>query len=183
MSDIDIDFANRDDILSLIDTIPARLETGKIHPSGRYVTSIPYDPKTGLSTIDYKQAEERGYYKIDFLNMYVYQLIKDYAHYDKLLNEKTDYSKLLNKEFCKKVVHLGSHWDIVYDYKPNSTLQLAMILAIIRPGKRHLIGKSFDEIEKEIWKRNTDGYVFKKSHAISYAILVELHIKLLCEQE
>ena len=34
-----------------------------------------------------------------------------------------------------------------------------MILAMIRPGKRHLVGKSWEEIEKEVWiKGDNDTY-------------------------
>ena len=56
-----------------------------------------------------------------------------------------------------------------------------MFLAIIRPGKKHLMGKSWSEISKTVWDKGTDGYVFKKSHAISYSWLVAVHMNLLRE--
>jgi hypothetical protein len=63
----------------------------------------------------------------------------------------------------------------------NSIPRLAMFLALIRPAKRHLIGQSWADISKSIWDKNTDGYSFKKSHAVAYAHLVVVHMNLLEE--
>ena len=43
-ADIDIDLADREQLLQLIDAIPARQSNGRKHNSGVYVTDIPYDP-------------------------------------------------------------------------------------------------------------------------------------------
>ena len=53
-----------------------------------------------------------------------------------------------------------------------------MILAMIRPGKRYLVGKSWSEIEDpSLGKTDNNTYFFKKSHAYSYAmaIIVQLN--------
>ena len=66
-ADIDIDFADRDSVLKLIQHTPARqLHQGQVrrHNSGVYVTDIPYDPVNQCATIDYKTAEQRGYFKM-----------------------------------------------------------------------------------------------------------------------
>jgi DNA polymerase III alpha subunit len=63
----------------------------------------------------------------------------------------------------------------------NSIPRLAMFLALIRPAKKHLIGEAWSEVTKTIWDKNTDGYSFKKSHAIAYAHLVVVHMNLLEE--
>jgi len=61
--------------------------------------------------------------------------------------------------------------------------QLAAVLAMIRPAKRHLIGQSWDTVMKEVWTKPTnDEYYFKKAHAVSYAMAVIVHMNLLCEQ-
>ena len=61
--------------------------------------------------------------------------------------------------------------------------KLAMFLAVIRPAKRHLIGKPWAEVEKTVWTKPTDGsYYFKKSHSVSYAHLVVVNINLISEQ-
>jgi hypothetical protein len=74
--DIDIDFANRDLILSQIQYTTAILENKSKHNTGVYVTDIPRDSLTNLATIDYKVAEERGYFKLDFLNVNIYKDVK-----------------------------------------------------------------------------------------------------------
>ena len=83
-ADIDIDFADRNQLLELIQHTPARqLHQGQVrrHNSGVYVTNIPQDPVNQCAAIDYKVAEELGYFKIDLLNMSVYQLIASPEHY------------------------------------------------------------------------------------------------------
>ena len=80
MPDIDIDFADREQILSLIDHRIAKLDTNKKHNTGVYVTEIPHNPVDNLSTIDYKDAEDRGYFKLDFLNVSIYDKVKDEDH-------------------------------------------------------------------------------------------------------
>jgi hypothetical protein len=63
----------------------------------------------------------------------------------------------------------------------DSIPRLAMMLAVIRPGKKHLIGKTWRDIAKTVWDKGSDGYTFKKSHAIAYAQLVVVHMNLLEE--
>ena len=87
-ADIDLDFADREQVLKLIQHTPARQTVdGRVrkHNSGVYVTDIPYDPVNVCAAIDYENAEERGYFKIDLLNMSVYQLIKNPEHYTQML--------------------------------------------------------------------------------------------------
>ena len=64
--DIDLDFPDRDKILNIIPHVTATLDGKKKHNTGVYCHTIPVNPLTGLASIDYKTAEERGYFKIDF---------------------------------------------------------------------------------------------------------------------
>jgi len=184
-SDIDIDFADRDDILKHIEHTSARqdLEDAvRRHNSGVYVTEIPYDPVNDCASIDYESAEERGYVKIDFLNVNVYKLIRDNDHYTEMLNQEPNWSLLKNKDFVEKVIHIGNHHELIKDLEVNSIPRMAMFLALIRPGKRHLLGKDWATIAEDIWTVPDDGsYYFKKAHAVSYAVLVALHMNLLDE--
>ena len=69
-ADIDIDLADREQLLQLIRATPARqLHQGQVrrHNSGVYVTDIPQDPINGCAAIDYETAEQLGYFKIDLL--------------------------------------------------------------------------------------------------------------------
>ena len=99
-TDVDIDFADRDDILKLIKHTSAMQNNDqgiRRHNSGVYVTDIPYNPLTDTASIDYQTAEERGYFKIDFLNVNVYKLIKDQAHYDELMARDVPWLRLKDK--------------------------------------------------------------------------------------
>ena len=184
-SDIDIDFADREDILKLIEHTPARQdrEDGvRRHNSGVYVTEIPYDPINDCASIDYESAEERGYVKIDFLNVNVYKLIRDQQHYDQMLDQEPRWELLKDQSFVEKIIHIGNHYDLIKNMEVNSIPRMAMFLALIRPGKRHLLGKDWKTIAEDIWTvPDDDSYFFKRSHAVSYAVLVGLHMNLLSE--
>ena len=173
-ADIDIDFADRTQILELIQHIPARqVVDGQVrrHNSGVYVTDIPWDPVNQCAAIDYREAEQRGYFKLDFLNMSVYQGIRDQTHYDQLLTATPPWQQLQDPVFVERVVHIGNHYDLLQ--------RMAMFLAIIRPGKRHLVGRTWQDIAATVWDTAADGYTFKRSHAVAYAHLVTLHMNLL----
>jgi len=183
-TDVDIDFADRDDILKLIKHTSAMQNNDqgiRKHNSGVYVTDIPYNPLTDTASIDYQSAEERGYFKIDFLNVNVYKLIKDQAHYDQLMARDVPWARLQEREFFEQIIHIGNHYDLVGDLALDTIPRMAMFLALIRPAKRHLVGKTWADISKDIWTKTDDQYFFKKSHAVSYALLVTLHMKLLDE--
>ena len=83
--DIDIDFGNRDSILAKIVHAAASLEDNSKHNTGVYVTTIPKDPLTNQSTINYKEAEKRGYFKKDFLYVSIYNQIESEQHLQELM--------------------------------------------------------------------------------------------------
>jgi hypothetical protein len=185
-SDIDIDFADRSKILALINHTPASImdTSNKVapHNTGVYVTAIPTDPITNRASIDYKQAEQRGYIKLDFLNVNVYASVQDEQHLIRLMHTVPDWNKLYDKEFCQQLVHIGNHYDTLIKFPEpvNTIARLAMFLAVIRPAKRHLIGKPWSEVSKTIWESDPNGgYAFKKSHSVSYSHLVVAHMNLL----
>jgi hypothetical protein len=183
-ADIDLDFADRNKILSLIRHTPARQlhqEQVRRHNSGVYVTDIPYDPVNQCAAIDYESAEARGYFKIDFLNMSVYQLIKNPEHYKQMLNQEPDWAKLwTDTAWASQLVHVGNYTDLLKRMRPDSIPRMAAFISIIRPGKAHLQGKSWDQIFDSVWDGDSSqGYTFKKAHALSYSMLVALHMNLL----
>ncbi len=61
-----------------------------------------------------------------------------------------------------------------------------MFLALLRPGKKHLITKcqteGWDSIKDEIWLKTDDSYSFKKSHAVAYAHAIVVQINSICEK-
>jgi hypothetical protein len=185
-ADIDIDLANRDQLLKLIRSVPARqLHQGQIrrHNSGVYVTDIPYDPVNECSAIDYEQAEQLGYFKIDLLNMSVYQLIKDPEHYKAMLSQEPPWQQLwTDAEWAKQLVHVGNYTELLAAMKPDSIPRMAAFISIIRPGKAHLQNKSWAEVFESVWDGDDSrGFVFKHAHALGYSKLVALHMNLLSQ--
>jgi DNA polymerase III alpha subunit len=184
MPDIDIDFANRTQALDVLKHIDARLDSSsKKHNTGVYCTSIPYNPLTGVSTLDYKHAEDRGYFKIDFLNVSVYEGVTSKEHLTKLMETEPLWDLLLEDDFVNKLFHVNGHCGILREMKPQTIEQLAAVLAIIRPAKRYLIGKDWNTVNAEVWQRpDGDEYYFKKAHAIAYAHVIVVQMNLICEQ-
>ena len=190
LCDVDIDFLDREHALSLIPhAVASRLEDGvyKKHNSGIYLQKIPINPLTGLSSIDYEEAAIRGYFKIDFLNVSAYTGIRDEAHIEELLSIEPVWELLYEKDICDKLVHINGYHNLVEKLKPKSISELATVLALIRPGKRHLAIKcekeGFDSIKDEIWEKTIDkGYAFKRSHGLAYSHLIVMQLNLICQQ-
>ena len=180
--DIDIDFADRNEIISKIQHHSATLENGKKHNTGVYVTPIPHNPVDNLSTIDYKAAEDRNYFKIDFLNVSIYKDVRDEEHLEALINKEPMWDLLQYKEFTDQLFHVLGHDELMKKLKPDSIEKLAAALAIIRPAKRYLADRDWCDIFQEVWTKPADGqYYFKKAHSFSYAMAVVVHMNLICE--
>jgi len=182
-SDIDIDFGDRDKLLQLIKHTPAAMRNVKPmrkHATGVYITDVPYDPVNNMASIDYTVADKRGYFKLDLLNVHVYSQVRDEMHLIELMSEP-NWSKLKDPVFVEKLIHLNNQfYNLQKMPEPvDSIPRLAMFLAVIRPGKKHLIGERWVDVAKTVWDKGTDGYVFKKAHAIAYANLVVVHMNLL----
>jgi hypothetical protein len=181
-ADIDIDFADRDHVLKLIQHVPARQTAqGRRHNSGIYVTDIPWDAVNGCAAIDYEQAEQRGYFKLDFLNMSVYQLVRDNQHYQDMLARTPNWSRLWqDPTWAQQLVHVGNYTDLLATMRPDSIARMAAFIAIIRPGKAHLQDQPWDQVFASVWDGDDSrGFVFKKSHSVGYAQLVALHMNLI----
>lgn len=178
-TDIDIDFADREHVLKLISHVAAMIDENnkeRKHNTGVYFHRVPQNPFTGLATLDYKKAEQQGWFKIDLLNVGIYNNFTSNDEIDQLIEKEPQWELLEHKEIIEQLFHIHSHSDIVIMMKPRSIDQLAMVLAIIRPGKRHLVGKPWTEIEQEVWTKTNDVYSFKRSHAIGYAMAIVLQM-------
>lgn len=185
--DVDIDVGNRDLILEKIKHIPASMRNItpiRKHASGIYPCSIPYDPINAMAAISYETAQERGYFKLDILNVHVYEKVKSEEHLISLMCEP-DWSMLNDRKIVEQLIHLNGQFDNIRKMPEpiNNIPRLAMFLAVIRPAKRHLIGKTWQEVNKTVWDRDVDGYSFRKSHAIGYGHLVAVHMNLIKEEE
>lgn len=189
MPDIDLDLADRNKLLAKIKYISASIiddSNIRRHNTGIYCQDIPYNALTNTANINYKEAEHRGYFKIDFLNVHVYQQVKNEQHLESLLAQDPDWERLYDQKFCEKLIHINNHYDTLITMPEAVTTieRMAMFLAVIRPGKRHLIGLPWEEVAKTVWEKPDDGsYYFKHSHSIGYAHLVIVHMNLLKEAE
>lgn len=184
--DVDIDMADRTQILKLVAHIPASIQKDNDytkHATGVYFQNIPKMPMDNFSAIDHKLAEQQGWFKVDFLNNRIYQDVRDEQHLISLMNAEPVWELLEHAVVVAQLYHINQYHKLVEQYKPISVEQLAMILAMIRPAKKHLIGETWEEIQKTVWLPSVDGgYQFKKSHAHAFAVAIVVQLNLICEK-
>jgi hypothetical protein len=190
MPDIDIDCKDRKEVLKVLSHIPASIiRAGEIekHNTGVYFHTVPVDPLTGLCSLDHKEAGKRGYFKVDLLNVHVYEGVEDEAHLDRLLEREPMWEMLESWDIVQNLFQLGNPktFEVLQKMKPQSIDQLAMIIAIIRPPKRHLIGKDWATVEGEIWditEEEKHKGAFRKSHAYAYAHALKVQMNRMVEE-
>lgn len=188
LGDIDIDTADRNKLLTSIHHVCASAQrngTHVKHNTGVYFHAVPQDPFKKWCSLPYDRAEQRGCYKIDVLNNHIYAGVRDEAHLNHLLQTVPMWEMLDHELFVQQLAHISNHVKLVQQLKPRSTLQLAMLLALIRPGKRHLVHKcetqGWHAIDPEVWQPDAQGYSFKKSHAVSLSVSIQVQMNLLVE--
>jgi len=184
--DIDIDFLDREQALALFKHVRAsRIDDNKLvkHNTGVYLHEVPMNAVENLCAVPYEEAEERKYFKIDFLNVGIYKGVRDETHLIQLMETEPLWDLLLDDDFTQNLFHVNGHGSILRQSKPRSIEQLAAVLAMIRPAKRYLIGKEWTTVMTEVWtKPENDDYFFKKSHATAYAVAIVVQMNLICEQ-
>ena len=177
LPDVDVEVLNRDEAISLFpEAVVASQEAGGklVRHVGIYFQDVPVNPLNGLASLPYKHAEEQGFHKIDILSCpYPYEGIESMDELRALLDSPIDWNWFLDEKFVSSLFQLNGYADVVSAYAPQSIEDLAALVAIIRPQKQHLIGKSWDVVRDKIWEREEDGRAFfKKSHAIAYALVL-----------
>jgi len=182
--DIDIDCSPKLDksIFGFVKASMVKDGTLVPHPCGQYPQNVPIDPFTNLCAIPYKEAEELHYLKIDFLNVHVYTEFEDRAEIDSLLKIEPDWNLLLVPSNHAKLFQLSNSGELLMQLKPKSIQDLADVLALIRPGKKHLLElykKNKIQARKLLWSKDTDSYYFKLAHALSYAHIIVLQLHLI----
>lgn len=184
-ADIDIDTPSSFDPTKIFGWLRASMvKDGFLvpHPCGLHPQSIPKDPISGLAAIPYKEAQDHGYFKIDFLHLGVYDSFSSREEIDALLELEPDWSLLTNEAAQQKLFQLSKHGDILNTVQPKNIEELADVLALIRPGKRQLLKLYMAQRESTrriLYARDEQGYSFKKSHAIAYALVIKLQLLLI----
>lgn len=186
-ADVDIDVFGRDRVVDSLECIFGRIDRdgGKYekHNTGVYFQNIPRDPVSNVSTIDHRVAKNYGYFKIDFLNVNMYEGVRNEEHLLELLNKEPPWDFFQYEEITDQLFHLKGYSNLLKKYQPQSVEDLAMILAIIRPAKAYLQSHGWDKIRLEVWdKLDDDVYQFKRGHAISYALAIIVNLNLLIEK-
>lgn len=154
------------------------------HPSGYYVDKdMPVDPLTDNSPMDYQLADELGYQKIDILTNSVYEYFDSKEDLERCVNQDPNWELLQNEQYLSKLPHVKDYGYILREIKPKSVMELADVIALIRPGKIHLYESYLenpDKIRPNLYRKpKNDGMYFKKSHAVSYAMMIKtLLVKL-----
>jgi hypothetical protein len=192
--DIDIDFDNPEKVKKLFAdkiVIASRVEDNELkkHNVGTYIQNIPKDKVTGLAAIPCMitnekpkrdRAEELGYYKFDFLKASLLERVESKEELDRLIKTEPDWSLLEEPNFVKNLWHIGNHFDVVFQVKPKSILELADVMALIRPGKRGLLDKYLRDpegIRTELYTKRAPEDM-RKSHCLPYAMLIVVNMHL-----
>ena len=151
-------------------------KTSTKHPSGHYFnTNMPIDQETGMATMDYKDAEDVGFIKLDLLNNNAMARFSTMVDYYEAINTEPDWELLWTRpDYVKGLPQVGRHYEMLCKIKPRSIIELADVLALIRPAKVDLIQHYLNDPTKmrSILYNKTDKYYFKKSHAVAYAYLI-----------
>lgn len=193
-TDIDIDVLNSKDVISILPCIRATEKidsTGLMpHKSGVHFDNIPIDPCTGYASIEYKHAEELGYQKIDILSQSAYKHVHGREHLKELMNREPDWTLFQEPEIVKELSQIKKYGTQLHIWKPTNIDELAMFIAMIRPGKSKCLHMgSWDAVKRTIWDYSTielkdDGSklpYFKKPHAYAYSLMIIVQLNALVE--
>lgn len=183
--DIDIDIRKDTKIFELFkNLVPAsRVENNELksHAAGAYFQNMARDPTNNLAAIPYKEAEELGYFKIDFLHVNALDDFTSNQELRELAEKEPNWTLLEHKYIVSKLFHIADHFDVVYLVKPTSLLEISDILALIRPNKRKLLDKYLENkqaMRKELYTRR-DKTDMRKSHTIPYAQIIVAQLNLI----
>lgn len=184
--DIDIDLPSSFEVGKVFDcaTHASMLRNKELtkHVCGAYFQAIPTDPMTGFAAIPYDQANDIGYFKIDFLHSSAYDYFESRAEIELLLETEPKWDLLLIPSVVQILPQVSKHIQVLQKIRPRSIMELADVLALIRPGKYFLIDKYSDNKEhirnNYLYKADDDKYTFKKAHALAYAQMIVLQLHL-----
>lgn len=185
--DIDLDFKPSFDPRTVFpQAVPASMvrenDLAK-HPCGHYLQNIAVDGVTGWSAIPYEEAEVMGYFKIDFLHLSTLDYFESKAEIRALLKRPPKWSLLDDPDNVAKLFQISKHHAVISQVKPRSVQELADIVALIRPNKRHLLHdykNNRDKVRPMLYRSGSDDKSsFKRSHAIAYAMTIVLQLHLI----
>jgi DNA polymerase III alpha subunit len=153
----------------------------KQHNSGCYFQNIAKDSFTDLAAIPYKEAEDIGFFKIDFLHISPLDDFTSNKELVELANKEPNWKLLEHPYIVGKLWQISKHYDIVSQVKPKSLIELADVIALTKPNKRILLDKYVRNREvtrKELYNRR-EKKDMRKSHVIPYAQIIVAQLNLI----
>jgi hypothetical protein len=188
--DIDIDFKTTFEPVEVFEkSIKAAIvRDGDLipHNSGVYLQHMEQDPVTKLAAIPYKEAEDMGFYKLDCLHLNSLDKFESKAELKALMHLEPDWSLLCQEDVVRQLPQIHNKFDVVKSVKPTSIMELADVIALIRPSKLFILNtytngttEERETLRELIYSKPDDGATyFKKGHAIAYAynIVIELNL-------
>lgn len=197
LSDVDIDLKDREAVVGLFPefTTASQLDqNGNLikHKTGVYLQRIPVDPVTQLAAFPYDCAEALGYYKLDFLPYRIYDGVETREELEEMValaqSDEFPWHWFADRRFFDgsdsnyQITQLSRNYKLCQQYPPRSLLDVAALNALIRPQKKHLIGRPWSEITSLVWKRDEgEGYFFKKSHAVAFSMAILVHMQIIAD--
>lgn len=112
----------------------------------------------------------------------IYKHFKSRSEIEELIKIEPDWELLTKQDVIQDLFQLSKHVDLLQEIRPKSIEELADCMALIRPGKRGLLGlykKHRDDVRPLLYVKDKTGYSFKKSHALAYSYVVILQLHLL----
>lgn len=167
-------------------TLASMLKGGELvrHPCGTYFQNIAHDPITNYAAIPHKEAQDLGYFKVDFLHLSLLDDFDSKAEIRALMKQEPDWNLLLDEDHVAKLFHIKLHYAMINRIKPRSIQVLADAIALIRPGRRRLLDQYLQDPkyvrDNLLYVKNAeDEYSFKRGHALAYAINIVLQLHLI----
>lgn len=182
--DIDIDtpstFEPKDVFPNVVHASTLQASKYKRHPAGVYFQRVPTEPTLGVSSVPYNIAPAFGLFKVDFLHLSLLDGFTSKSEIRNLLKQPVPWELLDDPTITAELFQLKNHSDVIQWIKPRDVQSLADCVALIRPGKRHLLdGYHLDVVRTrvELYRTPLPKGCFKKAHAIAYAlnIVLQLH--------
>lgn len=183
--DIDIDFPSD---FKCRDVFPQAVRASMVnkrgllapHPCGFLFQNMAVDSVTGFAAIPFEEAEILGFFKIDFLHLSAINPIQSKQEIRDLSNKDPNWDILLDDNHVKKLFHINRHGVLLRQLNPQSVNDLADVLALIRPAKKHLVDdymRNKESTRLQLYTKSGD-YYFKRSHAIAYSltIVIQMHL-------
>lgn len=149
----------------------------QVHPSGYYMKDgMCIDPETGAATVDYKEADDRGFIKIDLLTNTSYENYESKKEQQDAITKEPNWLLFKDETIVSMLPHIANHFELISQLDIQSIPDLADALSLIRPAKRNMLTPYLTNKEatrEQLYRKPiSKDYYFKKSHAFAYAIMI-----------